>query len=159
MKRFRDTDYFVDEWGNVYRNGKVRRGSFNKKNGYRQITLWKDGIVKSFYIHRMVAELYVENFSIDLVVNHKNGKKTDNHYSNLEWISHTENVKHAIENGLMNTRGENNPMCKITNDVVDEIRRTYVKNSRTLGSTSLSKEYGISFQQIIRIVNKQRRGH
>lgn len=46
-----------------------------------------NGIKYRFYTHRKVAEMFVEGYVPDYVVNHINGDKTDNRASNLEWIS------------------------------------------------------------------------
>lgn len=51
-------------------------------------------------IHRLVAKYFCEGYQEGLVVNHKDGNKLNNDYTNLEWISQSENVKHAFRTGL-----------------------------------------------------------
>lgn len=46
-------------------------------------------------VHRLVACAFVEGFASDLVVNHKNGVKTDNRPDNLEWVTSSENIRHS----------------------------------------------------------------
>ena len=99
-------DYIVQEDGRIFlprrefyihRYGKdiltIRDGRESKyqimKNGYKKCAL---GLV-----HRIVAEAFLDEPSNkDWTVNHKDGNKLNNHYSNLEWISHSDNVKHWI---------------------------------------------------------------
>lgn len=51
-------------------------------------------------IHRLVAKYFCDGYAEGLVVNHKDGNKTNNHYTNLEWVTQSENVKHAFSIGL-----------------------------------------------------------
>ena len=50
---------------------------------------------KNYKVHRLVAMFYLDNYSEDLQVNHKNGIKTDNRAENLEMVTNRQNVLHA----------------------------------------------------------------
>ncbi len=69
--------------------------------GYLQVALCKDGIETRCSVHRLVARAFVSNTANKPEVNHKNGIKTKNRLSNLEWVTHQENAQHAVENGLI----------------------------------------------------------
>ena len=71
-----------------------------KSNGYLFLQLYKDNKAKNRYIHRLVAEAFVENPNGKETVNHINGNKHDNRAINLEWNTYTENNKHAYTTGL-----------------------------------------------------------
>lgn len=57
-------------------------------------------IKKRFFIHRLVAIYFVDGYSSELVVNHKDGDKTNNRFENLEWVTRSQNDLHAYKNGL-----------------------------------------------------------
>lgn len=90
----------------IYESGRIKNiktGRFlkpvKKKTGYRNIDLC-NGSVKTFQIHRLVAETFIENPENKPYVNHKDGRKSNNKKSNLEWATQSENIKHAWDNGL-----------------------------------------------------------
>lgn len=56
---------------------------------------------KTFYVHRLVAEAFLGGPQPDLEVNHKDGNKSNNHWSNLEWVTQESNRAHAVRTGLM----------------------------------------------------------
>lgn len=67
---------------------------------YPTVVLSKDGKSYTKTVHRIVAEAFVPNPENKPVINHKNGDKTDNKASNLEWATISENTKHAYTSGL-----------------------------------------------------------
>lgn len=66
--------------------------------GYLKVCIFTDTGEKSErYIHRLVAEAFLDNPNDLPQVNHKDGNKQNNHIHNLEWVSRSENIIHAIE--------------------------------------------------------------
>ena len=60
-------------------------------------------------IHRLVAELFITRHSENLIVNHIDGNKTNNHVSNLEWVTYKENTQHMLNNNLKKSFPNNLP--------------------------------------------------
>lgn len=95
--------YEVSNLGKVktLRKNKVLKPIYNKQNGYRYIRLYNK-YEQFYYIHQLVAEAFCEKPITDLrlTVNHKNGRKLDNRANNLEWVTFSQNLKHAYDNDL-----------------------------------------------------------
>lgn len=89
-------------------NGQIRSLKFNKiknlkpsSNGnYLFVMLYKNGIGKCYYIHRLVAETFLSNEQNYPQINHKDGNKINNNISNLEWVTIKDNNQHAFDIGL-----------------------------------------------------------
>jgi hypothetical protein len=64
------------------------------RGNYHAVNVWKDGKCKYAKVHRLVASAFFG--PSDLCVNHKDGNKINNSVSNLEWVSISENTRHAI---------------------------------------------------------------
>jgi hypothetical protein len=77
-------------------------------------------------VHRLVAAAFLGPCPEGLVVNHKNGVPTDNRPENLEYVTQTDNVKHAIRTGLM-PKGERRGHAKLNPDAVREIRALWAQ--------------------------------
>ena len=71
------------------------------KLGYKNVKLTdKNGIRKNLFLHRIIAEAFVENPNNFNIINHKDGDKSNNNINNLEWTTQKDNVNHAWKNGL-----------------------------------------------------------
>lgn len=81
----------------ICKNGKRTFGSLDAR-GYMMVYFTKGHLEQ---VHRLVAFAFCEGRTKERnVVNHKDGNKTNNHFSNLEWCTTLENNMHAIESGL-----------------------------------------------------------
>jgi len=73
---------------------------FNIKTGYKTVRLSFMGDEEDKKIHRLVGEAFIPNPHNKPQINHKNGNKSDNRASNLEWVTARENIQHASDKGL-----------------------------------------------------------
>ena len=98
-----ETKYLVYPDGRIYSNIRHRFLRPNKtRDGYLQVTIHRnDGSSKTSTVHRLVAMLFVMNPDMKTEVNHIDGNKLNNHYTNLEWCTKSENSKHAVRLGLI----------------------------------------------------------
>ena len=99
MVKYRDTEYYVTRDGDIWSN-KAKKFLNKKisKNGYLTVCLYERG--RGNYrvlLHRMVAECYIPNPDNLPEVNHKDGDKTNCHDWNLEWCTHSYNIKHMSD--------------------------------------------------------------
>lgn len=69
-------------------------------SGYPHFSIYKDGVVKTVLVHRIVASAFLDNPLQLPEVNHIDGDKTNNRSENLEWCTEKQNVRHAWENGI-----------------------------------------------------------
>ena len=67
-------------------------------HGYLQVILCKDGHVKKFTVHRLVATAFISNPHNLETINHKDEDKTNNLVSNLEWMSLKDNINYGTHN-------------------------------------------------------------
>jgi len=100
-----NTNYAVTECGKVYSHLSGRFLKLAEHNhGYRATTLYGCDTPTQHLVHRLVATAYIPNPDNLPTVNHKDGDKTNNHVTNLEWMSYKDNNQHAIDTGLSRKR-------------------------------------------------------
>jgi hypothetical protein len=89
--------YQIDEDGHVYSlnyNGtrKIKNlKTVKNRRGYYVVGLFKDKKLKTHYLHRLVAEAFVENLENKPQVDHYDGDRSNNHVSNLRWVTNQQN--------------------------------------------------------------------
>lgn len=143
--------YHISDIGHVYsdkyRDRRKLKSRLNSK-GYFYVNLSKNGKYKSKVIHRLVATHFVKNEKNKPQVNHIDGNKKNNHYLNLEFVTQSENSKHAYAAGLITSlkngqnKGEKNANSKITEPTAIKIK-TMLRNG--LGIASTSRNLNVSY--------------
>lgn len=141
-------DYQVSNLGRIKsfkRKSKILL-PIDNTGGYLKIGLSRNGKVYGELIHRLVLKIFKPI-------------KTDNILENLEWVSSSENTKHAYEIGLMSRKGENHNMSKLKNGEVWLIRKILNSNlyrNKKITQEFIGKMFKISRVTISQIKNNKR---
>lgn len=113
-----------------------------KTHGYLDYKLNNNYKVKNYKAHRLVALHFIPNPLNLPQINHLNHIKTDNRVGNLQWCTQSENIKHAVNHGLIR-KGEDIPWHKLTESQVREIKLKYGK-TRNITRKEIAQIYGCS---------------
>lgn len=144
-----ETAFMVSDFGNVmasYRkkwNGtgwqtlkpKILKRVLAKKSGYLVVSISN----KVRYVHRLVAEVFITDspfYGMD--VNHKDGNKTNNNLSNLEWCDRKYNINHAFDNSLIKV-GDKHHSAKWSNEIFESVKAKHKETG--LGAKALRDNY------------------
>lgn len=92
--------------------GKVLKQQTNRK-GYKTVTVNVLGKTFTREVHRWVASAFIKGNHTGMDVHHKDADKTNNKLSNLEYCTRKENIRHAIEDGIMKTNNFGNKSIKV----------------------------------------------
>ncbi len=123
----------VDGYNGLYcvsNTGKVKSMKWNHSDkekemkqydqgGYKLVGIRRNGTHHNYLVHRLVATAFVPNPRNLYDVNHIDGNKSNNCADNLEWVTKSENIRHAIRMGLRppickneHKKGDASPICK-----------------------------------------------
>jgi Holliday junction resolvase len=122
--------YHISDYGRVksYKCGKERiLKATLTSNGYAAVKICANGKRKIHKIHRLVASAFLQNPENKPQVNHKDGNKANNHVDNLEWTTHKENIQHAWQTGLCESKRLATSKAK-SKPVVDIVTGTKYKS-------------------------------
>lgn len=153
---------------------KILKGHVNKR-GYKIVSLHKDGELFSRKVHRLIAITHIPNPDNKPEVNHMKNElgivdKTDNRIMVLEWSTSKENIQDSWKNGLSRYSekariavskickkrvGSKNPVSKLTEKEVLEIRRI----GRSISQSKIAEKYSINQQTVSKIINNKRWTH
>lgn len=110
----------------ITRDGKVwshKRQIFlhpaTNRGGYLTVILYKNHKKKSYLVHRLVAEAYIDNPKNLPFINHINENKTDNCVENLEWITKCDNNNYGTRNARISINNGKAVLCIESNVVYD----------------------------------------
>lgn len=161
--------YWISNLGNVrsYKNNgfsptqKPRTLKFNVRrgSGYRYVQLRRRGKTYMHKVSRLVAEAFLPN-PLDLpIVNHKDGVKTNDKTTNLEWCTQSHNLCHAYRTGLkIPVRGIDSKHAKLTEENVREIRKKYGSGS-SCSMRDLARQFNVCHTTIISIIKYSKWKH
>lgn len=158
----------MEEWRNSVANyevssmGRMRRSTAGRKtfagrilkqqllqNGYFSVRPTVDGRNKQFYTHDLIAAAFNGPKPEGAHVNHKDGMKTNNAPSNLEYTSRKGNMEHAAVMGLM-ARGESHPQRKLDDERVRQLR---ADRGAGLSFSQLARKHGVSIATAFNAAN------
>jgi len=145
----------VKSYANDKVNGRIIKGS--DVNGYRSIMVrFEGGIIQSYYVHRLVAQYFLEKESKDQhFVIHLDYDKKNNDVYNLKWVTEEGLVEHNNNNpAVLHKRTTG---YKLNESKVRAIKRLLKGNKTRL--YVIAKRFGISHTQLNRIRSGENWGH
>lgn len=158
--------YQVSSHGNIKSIKFGRQKTLTLKNthkGYHNIQLFKNGKMKGCFVHRIVAENFLDHLKVNHSVDHLDANKKNNHYTNLEWVTNKENSDRKV-NMKLHAFGERVHTSKLTQKDIEHIRREFMLNSstkedKTLIYNALAKGYGLFRGTVKEICSGKRWSH
>lgn len=152
--------YKVSSLGRVwsYRSKKYLKPCAKGRPGltpYLSVTLYGRGKRRQAYVHRLVAEAFLQGAPTGCQINHIDGNKFNNSLNNLEWCTARENMKHAKLLGLHRVEGSENGRAKLTNKEVLAIRAI----GSILSYRDIASLFNIGVTAVQEIITKKKWKH
>ena len=157
-----NSDYEVSNTGKI-RSKKYRKekplSQSESHGGHKRVVLYENGTHKAYFVHRLVAEAFVDNPNDYPIVRHLNGLPYDNRAENLSWGTQKDNVEDSIKMGThvfkrremskeimeLGNAAHRTPIC-VTNTITGD---TLIFNSQKEAARALGI-HKTSFNQILK---------
>ena len=128
--------------------------SQSTENGRKRVTLFKGGVKKRFFVHRLVARSFIGECPDGMEVCHNDGNPANNNFLNLRYDTRKNNHNDTIKHGTR-MYGSKNHQSKIREEDVIKIREL----CKTMTRQALSDMFGIHRTKIGYIVNRKSWSH
>lgn len=146
-------NYYIFSNGKVYSENKKGFLKLNStQDGYKQITLHNNGRTKTFKVHRLVAFYFIPNPHKKEQVNHIDEDKTNNDISNLEWLTHKENMNFGTRNERISKK-----MINLTSKKVKQFSKDGELINVFDGLSDAERKTGISATNICKVDKGKRK--
>lgn len=146
--------YSVSEEGKIFGKHNVELKQRLNADGYPVVTLGDSNIRRSsIRVHRLVCESFVPNPENKPEVNHIDGNKQNNHYSNLEWATRIEQIHHAFRTGLSKgKKGSENGRAVLSEPDAIEARKLYDKK---VPIAEIARKFGVGWTTISHVLKNE----
>lgn len=157
IDRYEKLKEFIEQgrWDIDLENGIVigRRGNKGSidSSGYLQLEVYSDHHRYHFFAHEIIA-VYGGLVPIDITIDHIDGDKTNNKFTNLQLLSNEENIRKAHK-GKDGLKGSKHHKSKLTEDDVKEIRE--ILKDKNVDRKEIAKKYNVSYNTINDIVARR----
>ena len=134
--------YWISNYGRIFteqRGGKLLQ-PFTDKDGYKRLELATYPKAKKYYVHRLVALMFVEGYFEGAMVNHIDSVRDNNYYLNLEWVTAQENTDHGVEHGFI-----------LVNNTSEFRNLNSAHSIETAESVCIMISYGLSNEDILKV--------
>ena len=149
--------YEVSDLGRVRSVRRNRLMKLEGVKGYRRVMLSVDGVTARHFVHAMVMRAFVGPCPPGHEINHKRGDRSDNRLSMLEYVTPSQNNKHAYDVlKKVPQAGSKHGMSKLTEAAAREIRDLRANGSRL---TELADAFGVSITTISEACNRRHWTH
>ena len=164
---YKNTRYLVNKQGDIKgRWGRIIKGRNFWNSKYRAVKIDKVNVL----VHRIVAETFIPNPSNLRDVNHKDGNISNNNVENLEWMSHSDNLKHSYKvlgrvspftgkfyrkkraGWLLGRKGKDSPKARRVE--VRDINNNFISFFDTINEAAAY--LNVSHVSVVRVCKKQR---
>ena len=126
--------YAADESGQIwsYRRKKFLN-PFSNASSYPQVALYLNGKKKTYFVHRLIAETFLDNPDNKPHVHHIDGNRLNASLSNLQWVTQEENNNDEIHKARCNTRSRK-VLCVETNTIYNSLTEAAKTNNCSVGN-------------------------
>lgn len=122
------------------------------KDGYARVCLRCNKNAKTITVHRLVAMAFVEGYSENLEVNHKDSNRLNNNSYNLEWTTHRENLIHSYKEGLNSNAKDEHPRAVLNSAIVKSMREDFANG---LSYKNIATKYGKLYSTVWSAINNR----